>query len=276
MPSRRLPNSEPGRIKALDSAFHKWTATEEAALRLITEAHYAQLDDKNPQSLRLRLHKAIDAAGHALSEQTELRVQVNRVSVDLAHVTSHFIQTFNMAVERRVFKASDRAYYRLAVNSPEMPPMKAGDDLNLWAQRLIDGEAARLNAAPPSQVKPIAMAMPSAGEIEGLLNDYRAIRALYSTAKDHTQRAQMEIERLRHESDRLIKDMWDTIEFNLRNHDPATIRRIAREWGIVYLNDTTEEESVSMPPTSTVAETEPEITFNGDGTRATQPGAPRL
>jgi hypothetical protein len=34
--------------------------------------------------------------------------------------------------------------------------------------------------------------------------------------------------------DALIKDMWDTIEFNLRSHDAPSLRRRAREWGVYY------------------------------------------
>ena len=46
--------------------------------------------------------------------------------------------------------------------------------------------------------------------------------------------------------DLLIKDLWNTIEFNLRTDDPTSLRRKAREWGVVYDGD--EEEEPPTPP----------------------------
>ena len=47
--------------------------------------------------------------------------------------------------------------------------------------------------------------------------------------------------------DDLIKDLWDTIEFNLRTEEPSSLRRKAREWGVVY-----DEADEAEPPTPTL------------------------
>ena len=44
----------------------------------------------------------------------------------------------------------------------------------------------------------------------------------------------------------LIKDLWDTIEFNLRTEEPSSLRRKAREWGVVYDDD--DEAELPPPP----------------------------
>ena len=46
--------------------------------------------------------------------------------------------------------------------------------------------------------------------------------------------------------DDLIKDLWDTIEFNLRTEEPSSLRRKAREWGVVY--DEADEAEPPPPP----------------------------
>ena len=50
--------------------------------------------------------------------------------------------------------------------------------------------------------------------------------------------------------DDLIKDLWDTIEFNLRNEEASSLRRKAREWGVVYDGDDEVEVPRPCPPVS--------------------------
>ena len=48
--------------------------------------------------------------------------------------------------------------------------------------------------------------------------------------------------------DDMIMDLWDTIEFNLRTEEPSSLRRKAREWGVVYDEA---DEAEPPPPTPT-------------------------
>lgn len=47
--------------------------------------------------------------------------------------------------------------------------------------------------------------------------------------------------------DGVVKDLWDTIEFNLRAEDASSLRRKAREWGVAY-DGVEEEEAPPVPP----------------------------
>ena len=67
-----------------------------------------------------------------------------------------------------------------------------------------------------------------------------------STAKDGYDLGQEELASQRPAVDLLIKDLWNTIEFNLRTETPTSLRRKAREWGVVYDGD--EEEAPPTPP----------------------------
>ena len=68
-------------------------------------------------------------------------------------------------------------------------------------------------------------------------------------AKEKTDTEQEEATALVVEVDAFIKDMWDTIEFNLRTHEASSLRRRAREWGVFYATRPGEpEETEPTPP----------------------------
>lgn len=147
---------------------------------------------------------------------------------------SHFIQVFNLGVARGTFARSDRAFYGLDVSRSDVPPISTYSNFTLWARKLIDGEAARI-AAAPAGTPAVPMALPSAGEVAAALALVENTGGRQSTAKDAVVKESADVETGRPAVDALILDMWDTIEFKLRSLDGPTRRRRAREWGIVYL-----------------------------------------
>ncbi len=54
------------------------------------------------------------------------------------------------------------------------------------------------------------------------------------TAKDAYDGEQADVSNLRPAADQLIKDIWDEVEFSLRQLDAPSLRRRAREWGVTY------------------------------------------
>jgi hypothetical protein len=53
--------------------------------------------------------------------------------------------------------------------------------------------------------------------------------------------------------DDLIKELWDTIEFALRNEESSSLRRKAREWGVVYDGDAADSVTPTPAPATTTA-----------------------
>lgn len=230
MPFRHLPDSVNQRLAAMHGAYTKWGATA-AADRLITAEHFAALDLTDPGSLHSLYKKDMGESSAALAVQANRTSEHDAAIGALAQVVSHFIQVFNFAVSRGKFDRSDRAYYGLDVNRADVPPLNSHADVDQWAHKLIDGEAARLAATPGAT----AMAMPAISEVSAGLAGVEASRESQTTAKDAYDQEQSDLETSNPAVNALIADIWDTVEFKLRTLDGPSRRRRAREWGLVYL-----------------------------------------
>ena len=147
-----------------------------------------------------------------------------------------------MAIERGKLDPSVRAHYKLPVSSATVPDINTEPDAQLWAANLADGEATRIAMGG------VPLAWPDIAEVTAAaaaLNLARADQTNQKTAYDQMQEA---VDTQRPVVDELIKDLWDTIEYNLRHEkDHPSLRRKAREWGVAYEGDTGEEDPAAPP-----------------------------
>lgn len=242
MPSRRLPKTDDQRTDALNKAFGKWNTTASAD-RAITIPHFTTLSTQ-----RTAWNTAIAARANALAAQVAATKVADPLLARVKMFDSHFIQVYNLAIARGVFPAETRTFYGLDVSSDKVPPLLSQDDIVRWANQLVDGEVARF-AANPSQPP---MAMPAAGDVHDDLYNYGIAAMTQSAAKDAYDRAEEAVAALRPPVDAAILDAWDDIENFYRHDDPPSLRRKAREWGVVYLNDpaagSSSSSSSSSPP----------------------------
>ena len=223
MPFRRLPDTDATRTQALTAASQK-NATVAPADSLISAGTAASLATFLPQ-----WEKETADRSNALAAQTASTAVLDGIGARLRMTVSHFFQVYQLAIARGVFSPSGRASYELSVNEETVPALTTEADLLLWADRIVKGEARRLaNLAEP------AMAMPAASEVENLLLSYQTELASQTTAKDALDGEQQDITNLRPVADRIIRDIWDEVEFALRRLDPPSLRRRAREWGVFY------------------------------------------
>ena len=231
MPSRRLPRTNDDRSTAMSLCTVKYNATPNPADKLITSTQFGTL------SLRATTwNTARDTLPPLLRAQTTATNAVNAAVTVLERIISHFIQVFNMAIARGGFTASDRTYYQLDESSDVVPPLASGADLRLWAGRIASGETVRVAAGGAP------MAMPSAAQVATVFSTYTSADATQTTAKTNFDLGQEAVSNQIAATDLLILDLWDTIEFNLRANDPTSLRRKAREWGVVYDGD------AALPP----------------------------
>jgi len=79
------------------------------------------------------------------------------------------------------------------------------------------------------------MAMPSAAEIATAAAAYATSSATQSEKKDAFDTEQGQVAALRPAADKLIKDIWDHIEFTYRDEPGPSKRRKCREWGLTYI-----------------------------------------
>ena len=147
----------------------------------------------------------------------------------LRMLLSHFFQTLNMGVDRGVFQASDRASYQLDVSQTTLPALSMEADLVMWAERFVSGEATR-TAAGGTPVP-----FPTGAEVDAEFTAYKSLRDAQTGKRQTHDKEQEDVADLRDEVDSLIRDVWDEVEFRFRRDQPASLRRKARDYGIVYV-----------------------------------------
>lgn len=236
MPSRRLPNTDDGRLSAMRAAKNKAESTSATDLAFSAET-LKRLDDFLPL-----FRQEMNERGEALSGQAESTGEKEQAQERAAMFISHFIQGFNHAVARGKYSAADRAYYQLHVNQEDLPELSSASDVTLWGKNLIDGEAARTAAGGE------AMSNPTIAEVEVAYNDFVQKDQAQSAQKDEYDKEQEDVEAKRPEADDLVLDIWDEVEFTFRKDDPPSKRRKAREYGVVYVSRPGEEPEEGVLP----------------------------
>jgi hypothetical protein len=238
MPYRRLPQSDEGRLQALGAAAKKADSVAPGELAF-TAPTKAKLDVIHP-----KLTKEMNERGQALRAQSDATSKTREQGNRLRMITSHFYQNLNFGIERGVFIEADRAYYQLDVSQTTLPPMVSEADLMLWAGRVVSGEAARTAAGGK------AMPFPSAAEVQTELTKYEQLHSQQSDKADSFDEEQEDVEKMRDEVDGLIADIWDEVEFTFRRDAPSSLRRKARQYGVVYVSRPGESEETddTQPP----------------------------
>ena len=259
MPYRHLPNTDAGLTKAIDTAYKRWTdlaGTPEK--RLITPAHFAELNPGSPTAFRTRWHKEGGEAKNALSAQVALTTGSAAALASLIQTINHFFIVFDLAIERHlmnptttpIFTPADRVLFERPANATSIPVLTNSPDGNLWAGRIAAGEAARALAGGSSFTP---MSLPSADDVTNLATAYATIQGSQDEAQSKAADEARDVSALRPEGDTLVRSMWNTIEFHLNEQGltPEALRAEARLWGIVYITRPGEPEEPVVPVTPT-------------------------
>lgn len=235
MPTRRLPNTITSVIRTLNTARDAWK--EFPADRLITAAHWAKLDDSVADSFLNRFLKEAGDVPQALAAQAPLTDAFSQSIAKLTLYVSHFHQVFDLAVARGVYAPGSRAHYDRDITATALPDLSGINAVIEAGAAIIRGEATRKTAEAAAH---IPMTMPSAAEVAAVHADAVAKRKAAEAAKANTDKQQNELGALYPDAQKLAVSIINTVEFQLSQRedlDDAGCRRIARQWGVVYLND---------------------------------------
>lgn len=225
MPARRLPTTNIGRQRALTAAKTKNDSIAPVD-QFFTGQTKTRLDAIEP------LYKqAMLDAGSALAAQSGSTSGVEKSKTASKLFTNHFIQVFNLGVPRGKFPKEHRAFFQLDVNNDKLPNMGTEQEIIQWGERVVTGDAARVAAGG------VAMANPASGEVLVALDDFKTKNTAQSPLKDAYDNALQAIENLNAEADGVIKKIWDETETRFNEETPASKRRKAREFGVVYISD---------------------------------------
>ncbi len=248
MPFRRLPDTNPTRLNALEGLRKKHAASSSGVI-LITQAQAAQVDLQSPISLYSRFKKEVGHVAPALATQVAATTLVDTRKHRLHLLVTQAILNILAAIEREDLAPEVRGLYQLGPNQETLPELVTKAQLLAWAGHLQTGETARLASPLPKHAEPGPLAWPSLAQINTAVGQLEAAEADQLRAKEKTDLEQEEVSALVAEVDTFIKDAWDTIEFNLRTHDGPSLRRRAREWGVFYATRPGEAEETEPPVT---------------------------
>ncbi len=222
--TRKLPNSNVTRQLALNKARETNTNTPPAqtALSPATIARLIQVPMYNSAL------QSVDTAKAQYNSNTpvkDLAVATCRL------LTNHFIQVFNLGVDRGKYAAAQRAYFGLDVDSGALPDLRSEEMVRLWAHKLVTGDLQRTTDGG------LPMANPDISEVQTALTAMETQMNAHDTLAVTLNSKQEAVDALNPEADKLIKRIWDEVETYFGEGTPESKRNSARVWGVVYVTE---------------------------------------
>ncbi len=223
MPSRKLPNSNPKRYRALRMINDRKTVTPPAEVPL-NSATIMRFD------LFFPTYKSkILAIAAALSAQGAASALVKTAKQLAGWVVDDFYEALQRAVRRGVIDAAQRPLYSLDMNETGTPKLSSEQDILDWGEHAHDGETARVAGGG------VPITFPSLAELDNATADFKTKNLNQAAAKTAYDNAQQALVTDNTEADKLVLKCWNEIETNFDEGDKPSMRRQAREWGVVYI-----------------------------------------
>lgn len=223
MPHRRLPKSNPARDKALSTCKEKMDAVPASEVPF-SNAKGAQLSTDQPA-----YHALIAASNLARFNQT----LQSGVVAPLRHAArlwvSHGFQAMINACIRGQFDKQVKNLYGVPVDSTKGPKLDSESDIEQAAVTYNDGETARVSAGG------VPITFPALADINTHVDAFKAANLIQSSLKMAYDRSQEALADANTNIDLLILQLWNAIEATYDTGDKPSLRRKAREWGVVYV-----------------------------------------
>ena len=145
MPYRRLPNTDQARLRALKSALSKSKEVHPDALLF-------------SQKLKLEIQAFLPLFDQAVAQYVqskELHANFGRSLGDnfknARLYLSHFIQIYNMCIQRGEIGADTRSFFGLT-QSQVLPDLNTETQLINWGRKIISGEEQRMLAGKGNRI----------------------------------------------------------------------------------------------------------------------------
>jgi len=223
MPYRRLPTTDVARLRALNAS------TRMAEIAGLDELAFPAEHIHTLRNIICKLegakHQQDQARKHQIAFNREHQPKLMKARLYL----SHFIQVLNFAITREEIPESARALYGLEEYGNRLPDLRCDSDLLEWGQRIIDGENLRTKQGG------MPIMTPSIAKVKVWYDQCRDGFYILATANKSTERADLKMAEIRKEVDALLATVWDGIEKFYSRYPEAERRKLAEEYGIVYV-----------------------------------------
>ena len=220
--SRKLPDSNVTRRAALNNAKNKKDLM--GASNFLTAPTTTRLD--NSQAAYAAKWLIVDTKRfekNTASDAKDITIPVAR------QFASHFLQVFNLGVERGVFPKAARTLFGMTEDNPTLPEMISDEQVLQVCSDIVLQDAVRVAAGGT------AMAMPSTAQLNTVFLAAKCDYDDFSTIRDEYDQALEDLAALNPEVDKVIKKVWDEVETFYNEESPESMRDNARVWGVVYV-----------------------------------------
>lgn len=234
MPYRRLPNSDPSRLRALTKAFHK-VQTTSPGKRGVSEKTYQQLIKLYPNYEKAFRNRKKDCPRKDYIEfKDKARLYM-----------SHYLKVMNMAIKRGELPADTRNYYGMSENSERLQHLNTEKEILAFGQELFDGDSKRVAEGGKY------ITNPNIGVVRVWYDKFKDRYESYMS-RNHKKQGDPVMDSLRNYADNLILKIWNEAEAAFGHLPASQKRQCAEEYGVIYvlrkseMEKGTENESASL------------------------------
>ena len=141
---------------------------------------------------------------------------------------THFIRVMNMAIFRGELSAETRAFFGLATDETNVPPMYTETELLSWGRRIIEGEEFRIKKGGSPITNPtIAVVKVRFGNFLDALNQHNI---LSKKTLEYCEKIGI----MRKEADEIILHIWNEVEKTHNSHPEDARKEMCEKYGLVY------------------------------------------
>ena len=220
--TRFLPDSTPTRLQVLTVAKEKKDSLDPSQ-NILSAGTTTRLDELYPLFVGA-INKVATRKGES-TEATDLKIESGK---ELRLYISHFLHVFNMAVLRKVYPPSARAFFNLDVSTGNLPDIASDTNAELAATTIAAGALDLASHAMPPMVNP------SAEEVAAKLGIFKTAYAGHSNKAQELDAAQEALDALTPEADKVIKKIYDEVETHYNEEEPESMRADCKWWGVIY------------------------------------------
>ena len=229
MPYRRLPNTDQARLHALRTAVQRASEADFSDQVL----SYKTLNEA--QRFLLVFENQVQQYHTNFETKVNANKQYRHVIGNARMYISHFIQVLNLAAIRGEIKKEQKELYKLDPNTHYLPDLSSEEDLLVWGQNIIDGEAER------QRLGGFPIYNPSINKVKVYYDIFKEQQVSQAMYRRNTQRVTGDIIELRQQADALILDIWNQVEVKYQDRLPYEKLRSCQSYGLIYYYRTGEK-----------------------------------
>ncbi len=229
MPYRRLPNTDQARLYALQNAVQRASEAD------FTEQVLSYKTLNDAKRFLIIFENQVSQYHQNFQSKVSANKQYKHIVANARMYISHFIQVLNLAVIRGEIKKDTKELYKLDVDNHILPDLSSEEDLLVWGQNIIEGEAERIKLGG------FPIYNPNIAKVQVHYEIFKEKHVTQQLHKKTATRTYEDLNNLRAQADAIILDIWNQVEAFFANKLPYERLRACQNYGLIYYYRTGEK-----------------------------------